>query len=427
MGGAQPVAAVTPEPRPAAAGEPQKLLDRWTRLHPLVFRGERHEDPQDFIDRCRDRLHNMRIFESHGVDFTTFQLEGGAHRQSYLLGRTTGSPPMTWDQFTRLFLDMYITPSQREELRFQFEQLQQDQMPVTDYKARHMVEKGCLDYLAYVRDSTIESPSIDSVPVVRVFSDVFPSDLPAPLTRLTQKGAPFRWSDDCGVSFQKLKTALTTSPVLVLPSGSGMYTVYCDASRISLGCIKARQFDDPHLMVLRDTILQGGAKEVSIGENGVLRLQGRLCDPNVDGLRERILEEAHSSRVEEHGQHLRVVLQTLREQKLYDKFSKFEFWLDSVAFLGYVVSVMGIKVDPKKSEAVQTPLTRLTQKGSPFCWSDDCEASFQKLKIALTISPVLVLPSGSGMYVVYCDASRVGLGCVLMQERRVLKQPESFF
>ncbi|XP_070026526.1 uncharacterized protein [Nicotiana sylvestris] len=187
-------------------------------------------------------------------------------------------------------------------------------------KARRMVENGCLAYLAYVRDITAESPTINSVPVVQEFTDVFPSDLPgmppdrdidfciylAPGTQpisippycmaskelkelkehleellakgLTQKGAPFRWSNDCEESFQKLKTALTTTPVL----------------------IKAWQFDDPHLTVLRETVLQGGAKEVSIGEDGVLQLQGRLCVPNVYGLRERILEEAHSSRYSIH-------------------------------------------------------------------------------------------------------------------------------
>ncbi|XP_070049849.1 uncharacterized protein [Nicotiana tomentosiformis] len=64
--------------------------------------------------------------------------------------------------------------------------------------------------------------------------------------------------------------------------------------------IKAQQFDDPHLAVLRETVLQGGAKEVSIGEDGVLRLQGHLCVPNVDGLRERTLEEVHSSRYSIH-------------------------------------------------------------------------------------------------------------------------------
>ncbi|XP_070039152.1 uncharacterized protein [Nicotiana tomentosiformis] len=136
VGGAQPVAAAVPGPRPAAACEPQKLLDKWTRLHPPVFGDEQHEDPQDFIDRCRDRLYNMSILKSHGVDFTTFQLEGRARRwwQSHLLGRPVGSPPMTWDQFIRSFLDRYIPPSRREELRSQFEQLRHDQMSVTDYE-----------------------------------------------------------------------------------------------------------------------------------------------------------------------------------------------------------------------------------------------------------------------------------------------------
>ena len=60
----------------------------------------------------------------------------------------------------------------------------------------------------------------------------------------------------------------------------------------------------------------------------------------------------YSSSREEHEQHLRSVLHTLKNNQLYAKFSKCEFWLDSVAFLGYVVSAEGIKVDPKKIEAV---------------------------------------------------------------------------
>ncbi|XP_070055344.1 uncharacterized protein [Nicotiana tomentosiformis] len=80
----------------------------------------------------------MRILESHRVNFTTFQLEGRARTwwHYYLLGRPADSPPITWDQFTRLFLDKYIPPSQREELRFKFEQFQQGQLSVTDYEAR---------------------------------------------------------------------------------------------------------------------------------------------------------------------------------------------------------------------------------------------------------------------------------------------------
>jgi len=160
----------------------------------------------------------------------------------------------------------------------------------------------------------------------------------------------------------------------------------------------------------------------------------------------------YSKSKEEHEQYLKVVLQTLRDYQLYAKFSKCEFWLNEVAFLGHIISKDGIKVDPRKIEAIQqwprptsvteirsflglagyyrrfikdfskiaAPLTKRTQKNVQFQWSDDCEESFQKLKDCLTSAPVLVLPSGSGGFSVYCDASRVGLGCVLMQHGHVI-------
>ncbi|XP_070007186.1 uncharacterized protein [Nicotiana sylvestris] len=83
-----------------------------------------------------------------------------------------------------------------------------------------------------------------------------------------------------------------------------------------LGKIKARQFDDPHLAALRETVLQGISKEVSIGEDGILQLQGHLCVPNIDGLRERILEEAYSSR---HSIHLNAT-------KMYRDLRKYYWW-----------------------------------------------------------------------------------------------------
>ena len=62
----------------------------------------------------------------------------------------------------------------------------------------------------------------------------------------------------------------------------------------------------------------------------------------------------YSKSREEHEYHLRIILQTMRNHKLYAKFSKCEFWLDHVTFLGHVVSKEGIMVDPKKVEAFQT-------------------------------------------------------------------------
>ena len=60
----------------------------------------------------------------------------------------------------------------------------------------------------------------------------------------------------------------------------------------------------------------------------------------------------YSKSIEEHREHLRMVLQTLREHQLYANFSKYEFWLEEVVFLGHVVTAEGIQVDPKKIEAI---------------------------------------------------------------------------
>ena len=132
-------------------------------------------------------------------------------------------------------------------------------------------------------------------------------------------------------------------------------------------------------------------------------------------------------------------MQTLQEKQLYVKFSKCEFWLEKVVFLGHVVSSEGIFVDPNKVEAIlnwsyptnvaeirsflglagyyrrfvegfsqiATPLTHLTRKGVKFEWSNACEESFQELKQRLVTAPVLTIPSSSGGFVIYCDASRV--------------------
>ena len=154
----------------------------------------------------------------------------------------------------------------------------------------------------------------------------------------------------------------------------------------------------------------------------------------------------------EHEYHLRIVLQLLRDHQLYAKLSKCEFWLTEVRFLGHVVSASGVSVDPKKVEAVmswerpksvfeirsflglagyyrrfiedfsrlEAPMTRLTRNEVKFDWDDRCEEAFQELKRRLTSAPILIVPDRGQGYIVYCDASRTGLGCVLMQSGRVV-------
>jgi hypothetical protein len=124
----------------------------------------------------------------------------------------------------------------------------------------------------------------------------------------------------------------------------------------------------------------------------------------------------YSKNEEEHAEHLRIVLQRLREHKLYAKFTKCEFWLDSVKFLGHTISSEGISVDPSKVQEVMDwqppksthqirsflslagyyrrfipdfsriakPMTELLKKGVKFVWSEDCDKAFQKLREHLT-------------------------------------------
>ncbi|WVZ98283.1 hypothetical protein U9M48_043745 [Paspalum notatum var. saurae] len=160
----------------------------------------------------------------------------------------------------------------------------------------------------------------------------------------------------------------------------------------------------------------------------------------------------YSKNEKEHEEHLRIVLSRLREHKLYAKFSKCAFWLKEVAFLGHILSAKGVAVDPSKVEDVlnwkqpQTvteirsflglagyyrrfikdfskiakPMTALTQKNAKFAWSPKCEEAFGMLKKLLTSAPVLAQPDITKPFDVYCDASGSGLGCVLMQEGRVI-------
>jgi len=160
----------------------------------------------------------------------------------------------------------------------------------------------------------------------------------------------------------------------------------------------------------------------------------------------------YSKSQKDHEVHLRTVLEILKKEKLYAKFSKCEFWLREVQFLGHVVNENGILVDPAKVEAVKKweapktptevrsflglagyyrrfienfskialPLTQLTQKNKEFIWGDKQEQAFQTLKHRLCNAPILALPDGVENYVVYCDASHLGLGCVLMQNGKVI-------
>jgi ribonuclease HI len=159
-----------------------------------------------------------------------------------------------------------------------------------------------------------------------------------------------------------------------------------------------------------------------------------------------------SKTMKEHEEQLRLVLEKLRSNQLYAKFSKYEFWLTEVAFLGHVISVGGVSVDPGKVKDVLNwmppttaleiqsflglagyycqfikdfskiakPMTKLLEKNKAFEWTTEYQASFEELRKHLTSAPVLVLLDLTKKFDIYCDASCQGLGCVLMQEGQVV-------
>jgi hypothetical protein len=160
----------------------------------------------------------------------------------------------------------------------------------------------------------------------------------------------------------------------------------------------------------------------------------------------------YSKNEEEHAKHLWIVLTRLREHQLYAKFSKCAFWLEEIQILGHVFSTKGIAVDPIKVKDIlewKSPttvhqvrsflelagyyrkfipdfskivklITGLLKNDTKFDWSSKRNEAFEQLKVLLTTASVLAQPDIEKPFDVYCDALGSGLGCVLMQEGRVI-------
>ncbi|GKE74880.1 putative reverse transcriptase domain-containing protein [Tanacetum coccineum] len=173
-------------------------------------------------------------------------------------------------------------------------------------------------------------------------------------------------------------------------------------------------------------------------------LMNRVCKPYLDKFIIVFTDDIliYSKNKQEHAEHLKLILELLKKEQLYAKFSKCEFWIPKVQFLGHVIDSQGIHVDPAKIESVKDwaspksagyyrrfiegfskiakPMTKLTQKKIKFEWSDKAEAAFQLIKQKLCSAPILALPEGNEDFIAYCDASIKGLGAVLMQREKVI-------
>ncbi|KAL4018033.1 hypothetical protein IC575_021620 [Cucumis melo] len=383
---------------------------------------------------------------------------------------------------------------------------------ISAIRASKLLSQGTWGILASVVDTREVDVSLSSEPVVRDYPDVFPEELPGlpphrevefaielepgtvPISRAPYRMAPAELKE-LKVQLQELldkgfirpSVSPWGAPVLFVKKNDGSMCLCIDYRELNKVTVKNRyplpRIDDLFDQLQGATVfskidLRSGYHQLRIKDGDVpktafrsryghyefiLMSFGLTNAPAVFmDLMNRVFREfldtfvivfiddilIYSKTEAEHEEHLRIVLQTLRDNKLYAKFSKCEFWLKQVSFLGHVVSKAGVSVDPAKIEAVTgwtrpstvsevrsflglagyyrrfvenfsriaTPLTQLTRKGAPFVWSKACEDSFQNLKQKLVTAPVLTVPDGSGSFVIYSDASKKGLGCVLMQQ-----------
>ncbi|KAL0533473.1 hypothetical protein IC582_030313 [Cucumis melo] len=387
---------------------------------------------------------------------------------------------------------------------------------ISAIRASKLLSQGTWGILASVVDTREADVSLSSEPVVRDYPDVFPEELPGlpphrevefaielepgtvPISRAPYRMAPAELKE-LKVQLQELLDKGFIRPsvspwgasVLFVKKKDGSMRLCIDYRELNKVTVKNRyplpRIDDLFDQLQGATVfskidLRSGYHQLRIKNEDVPKTAFRSRYGHYEfivmsfgltnapavfmDLMNRVFREfldtfvivfiddilIYSKTEAEHEEHLRMVLQTLRDNKLYAKFSKCEFWLKQVSFLGHVVSKDGVSVDPAKIEAVTgwtrpstvsevrsflglagyyrrfvenfsriaTPLTQLTRKGAPFVWSKACEDSFQTLKQKLVTAPVLTVPDGSGSFVIYSDASKKGLGCVLMQQGKVV-------
>ncbi|GJY56439.1 putative reverse transcriptase domain-containing protein [Tanacetum coccineum] len=361
-----------------------------------------------------------------------------------------------------------------------------------------------------------EKKRLEDVPIVRDFPKVFPEDLPglpptrqvefqidlvpgvAPVARAPYRLAPSEMKElseqlkelsDKG--FIRPSSSPWGAPVLFVKKKDGSFRMCIDYQELNKLTVKNR-YPLPRIDDLFDQLqgssvyskidLRSGYHQLRVREEDIpktafrtcyghyefqvmpfgltnapavfMDLMNRVCKPYLDKFVIVFIDDIliYSKNKQEHEEHLKLILELLKKEELYAKFSKCEFWIPKVQFLGHVIDSEGIHVDPAKIESIKDwtspkspteirqflglagyyrrfiegfskiakPMTKLTQKKVKFEWGDKQEAAFQLLKQKLCSAPILALPEGSEDFIAYCDASKKGLGAVLMQREKVI-------
>ncbi|GJS86331.1 putative reverse transcriptase domain-containing protein [Tanacetum coccineum] len=366
-------------------------------------------------------------------------------------------------------------------------------------KTQKYMQKGFPVFLAHVTEKKVEDKSekkqLEDVPIVQDFLEVFLEDFSA--------WAPYRLApSEIKELLEQLKelsdkgfigpsSSPWGAPVLFVKKKDGSLQMCIDYRELNKLTVKNR-YPLPIINDLFDQLqgssvcskidLRSGYHQLRVREEDISKtafrtryghyefqvmpfgltnapavfmdLMNRVCKPYLDKFVIVFIDDIliYSKNKQEHEEHLKLILELLKKEELYAKFSKCEFWIPKVQFLGHVIDSKGIHVDPAKIESVKDwaspktpteirqflglagyyrrfiegfskiakPMTKLTQKKVKFEWGDKQEAAFQLLKQKLCSAPILALPEGSEDFIVYCDASIKGLGAVLMQREKVI-------
>ncbi|WRX10265.1 Reverse transcriptase domain - like 10 [Theobroma cacao] len=355
---------------------------------------------------------------------------------------------------------------------------------ISAIKASKLVQKGYSTYLACVIDTSKGEPKLENVPIVSEFPDVFPDDLPglppdrelefpidllpstAPISIPLYRMAPAKLKE-LKVQLQELvdkgfiRPSISSwgAPVLFVKKKDGTLRLCIDYRQLNRMTIK-NKYPLPRIDDLFDQ-LQGATVFSKVDlRSGYHQL--RIKEQDVPKTAFRTRYGHYEFLVMPFGlTNAPAAFMDLMNRVFHPYLDKFVIvFIDDILVYSrdndedaaHLLSRTGIYVDPKKVEAIlqwkqpktltkirsflgladyyrrfvqgfsliAAPLTRLTRKGVKFVWDDVCENRFQELKNRLTSAPVLTLPVNGKGFVVYSDASKLGLGCVLMQDEKVV-------
>ncbi|GJS65886.1 putative reverse transcriptase domain-containing protein [Tanacetum coccineum] len=300
---------------------------------------------------------------------------------------------------------------------------------ICDEKVIHIPINGETLIIRVMKNKSDEK-RLEDIPVVREFLEVFPEDLPglppvhqvefqidlipraAPVAR-----APYRLAlsemQELSDQLQELSDR-RSSVYLKIDLRSGYHQLIVRDEDIPKTAFRTR-YGNYEFQVMPFGLTNAPAI--------FMDLMNRVCKPYLGKFVIVFINDIliYSRNKEEHANHLRIILELLKKEKLYAKFSKCDFWIRIVQFLGHLIDSQGLHVDPAKIEAVKnwtspTTPTEIRQ----FLGLAVQETAFELLKQNLCEALILALLEGNDDFVVYCDASHQGLGAVLMQREKVI-------